>query len=147
MTASDTKTRAGSESVAAFIDAIENDGRRADARTLVEMMTRVTGEGPKIWGGSMVGFGQYHYKYPTDREGDALLVGFAARANEFSIYLMGAYFPETEKRTAAYLSKLGKHRMGKACLYVKRLADIDMGVLEDLAVMSVTALRRHYPNR
>jgi hypothetical protein len=143
--AADTKTKPGPESVPAFIKGIADDERRADAKVIVEMMGRVTGEKPKIWGGDMVGFGQYHYRYPTGREGDALLVGFSPRAKEFSIYLMGCYFPETEKRTAAYLKKLGKHRMGKACLYVKRLADIDVGVLEDMTEMSVAALRSHYP--
>jgi hypothetical protein len=143
--ANDNMTTAGPESVPAFIAAIADDRRRADARTLVEMMTRVTGEKPKLWGGSMVGFGQYHYRYPTGREGDALLLGFSPRAREFSIYLMGCYFPETEKRTAAHLRKLGRHRMGKSCLYVKALDDIDMGVLEDLARMSTKALRDHYP--
>jgi hypothetical protein len=138
------KTKTGSGAVTAFIKSIEDEARRKDANTLVEMMTRVTGEKPKLWG-SIVGFGQYHYKYATGREGDTLLLGFAPRAKEFSIYLMGSYFPETEKSTAAYLKKLGKHRMGKACLYVKRLEDIDMAVLEDLATMSTKALRQHYP--
>jgi hypothetical protein len=143
--ANDNKTVPGSDSVPAFIKAIEDEGQRKDAKTLVEMMSRISGEKPKLWGGRMVGFGQYHYKYPTGREGDALLVGFAPGAKEFSIYLMGSYFPETGKKTAAYLNKLGKHRMGKACLYVKRLEDIDMAVLEDLATMSTKALREHYP--
>ena len=145
MATAETKTRPGTESVPAFIKAIDDDQRRADARTLVEMMTRVTGEKPKLWDGSMVGFGAYHYKYPTGREGDALLVGFSPRAKEFSIYLMGCYFPETAKQTATYLERLGKHRMGKACLYVRKLDDIDMGVLEEMTKMSAQALRAHYP--
>ena len=140
-------TKPGPESVPAFLKAIEDDQRRTDAQALHAMMTRVTGEKPRLWAGSMIGFGQYHYRYPTGREGDALLTGFSPRSREFSIYLMGCYFPETAKRTAALLKRLGKHRMGKACLYVKRLEDIDMAVLEELTVMSAEALKTHYPDR
>nr|WP_269467891.1 DUF1801 domain-containing protein [Devosia ureilytica] len=93
----------------------------------------------------MVGFGQYHYKYPTGHEGDAFLVGFAPRKSEFSIYLMGTYFPQETARREALLTKLGKHRMGKACLYVKRLSDIDLDVLRALAEISVRRLRDTYP--
>jgi hypothetical protein len=142
----ETKTKPGTESAPAFIKAIEDEGRRADAKTLVAMMTRVTGEKPKIWGGSIVGFGTYHYKYATGTEGDSALVGFAPRRGEFSIYLTGTYFPEQGNAREALLKRLGKHRMGKACLYVKRLDDIDIDVLEKLVEMSASALKAHYPS-
>ena len=141
----ETKTKPGPESVPAFIKAIEDDQRRADAKMLVEMMTRVTGEKPRLWGGSIVGFGTYHYRYASGTEGDSALVGFAPRKAEFSIYLTGTYFPEQGNAREALLKRLGKHRMGKACLYVKRLDDIDLDVLEKLVEMSVSALKAHYP--
>ena len=108
-------------------------------------MTRVTGEKPKLWGGNIIGFGHYHYKYPSGTEGDSALVGFSPRKTEFSIYLTGTYFPEQGNAREALLKRLGRHRMGKACLYVKRLDDIDPGVLEELIRLSVSALEAHYP--
>jgi hypothetical protein len=139
------KTRPGSGDVHEFLAQIESDTKRADAQVLVELMRSITGEPPVLWG-NMVGFGQYHYKYPTGHEGDAFLVGFAPRKAEFSIYLMGSYFPQEILQREALLAKLGKHRMGKACLYVKRLSDIDLDVLRELATISVKRIRETYPN-
>lgn len=119
--------------------------RRPDADALVAMMTAATGEPPVMWGGSIIGCGTYHYRYESGREGDTCLLGFSPRKDEFSIYLTGVYFPENAGRTAALLSRLGKHRMGKACLYVKRLADIDPAVLRELMDLSVSELKKHYP--
>ena len=107
-------------------------------------MSRITGEKPRLWG-TIVGFGRYHYKYPTGHEGDTCLVGFSPRKTAFSIYLLGSYFPETEPKAKALLARLGKHSMGKACLYAKKLADIDLEVLEQLIELSVGALRERYP--
>lgn len=137
------KTRAGTGDVAAFLDAIEDEAKRRDAFALVSLMTEVSGE-PAVRWGTMVGFGHYHYRYETGHEGDSFLVGFAPRKAEFSIYLMGTYFPEVAEKREALLARLGKHRMGKACLYVKRLSDVDLGVLRELAEMSVVELRRVY---
>lgn len=135
------KTKPGSGDVSTFIEDIADDQKRADAQTLIAMMREVSGEPPVLWG-TMVGFGQYHYRYETGHEGDSFLVGFAPRKAEFSIYLMGVYFPEVAEAREALLARLGKHRMGKACLYVKRLSDVDMAVLRELAEMSVVELRK-----
>ena len=119
--------------------------RRPDADRIVAMMSEATGEPPALWGSSIIGCGSYHYRYESGREGDSALVGFSPRKGEFSIYLTGVYFPGSGQRTADLLARLGKHRMGKACLYVKRLTDIDQAVLRELMDFSVSELRRHYP--
>jgi hypothetical protein len=138
------KTKPNTGDVGEFLGQIEDEQKRADAQALTELMSTVTGEPPVLWG-TIVGFGQYHYKYPTGHEGDTCLAGFSPRKAEFSIYLMGTYFPEENERREALLARLGKHRMGKACLYVKRLKDIDMEVLRELTEISVKRLRDTYP--
>ena len=137
------KTRAGTGDVAAFLGAIEDEAKRRDADALVSLMSEVTGEPAVLWG-TMVGFGTYHYRYETGHEGDSFLVGFAPRKAEFSIYFMGSHLPEEIEKREALLARLGKHRMGKACLYVKRLSDVDLGVLRELAEISVVELRKAY---
>lgn len=136
------KTKARTGDVAAFIAQID-DAKRADSETLMAMMEAVSGEPAVLWG-SMVGFGRYHYRYASGTEGETFLIGFAARRTEFTIYLMGIYFPDSKARAESLLARLGKHRMGKACLYVKRLADIDLGVLAELIELSVTRLKQEY---
>ncbi|MHA6299143.1 DUF1801 domain-containing protein [Devosia sp. CAU 1758] len=142
---SEQKNKPGTGDVKQYLESVEDAQKRADSQVLVEMMSAVSGEPPVLWG-TMVGFGQYHYKYPTGHEGDAFLIGFAPRKAEFSIYLMGTYFPEEKTRRETLLAKLGKHRIGKACLYVKRLSDIDIDVLKELADISVKRLRDTYPD-
>ena len=137
------KTRAGTGDVAAFLAAIEDEAKRTDALALVSLMAEVSGEPAVLWG-TMVGFGQYHYRYETGHEGDSFLVGFAPRKAEFSIYLMGTYLPGVAEKRETLLARLGKHRMGKACLYVKRLSDVNLEVLRELAEMSVVELRKAY---
>lgn len=138
------KTKPHTGDVGEFLAQVESDQKRADSHVLVELMSEISGEPPVLWG-TMVGFGQYHYRYPTGHEGDAFLVGFAPRKTAFSIYLMGTYFPEENARREALLAKLGKHRMGKACLYVNKLSDIDLDVLRELVEISVQKLRDAYP--
>lgn len=138
------KTRPTSSDVGAFLELPQNVSKRDDSRTLIDMMRAATGEPPVLWG-SIVGFGHYHYVYASGHEGDAFLVGFAPRKAAFSIYLMGTYFPQEQARREALLAKLGKHRMGKACLYVNRLSDIDLDVLRQLVDISVHRLRETYP--
>lgn len=121
----ESKTRETDASVDDHLAAIASDEQRADCRALVELLRRVTGEEPRMWGPSIVGFGSYHYRYESGREGDACRVGFAARKSEIVVYLVSAG-PEQE----ALLARLGKHRKGKACLYVRRLAEVDLAVLE-----------------
>jgi hypothetical protein len=139
-----TKPEPIGASVDDFLAQVDDPVKRADSRELIALMQAVSGEPPVLWG-TMVGFGQYHYRYATGHEGDAFLIGFAPRKAEFSLYLMGCYFPELAERRDALLARLGKHRMGKACLYIKRLSDIDLGVLRELAEMSVRILRETYP--
>ena len=117
------------KSVTEFLTQLEDPQKRADSQVLVEMMTRVTGEKAKMWMYGIVGFGQYRYRYASGHEGEGLLAAFAPRKGEFSIYLDGR--GDTEERDKL-LARLGKHRMGKGCLYVKRLDQIDLAVLEQL---------------
>lgn len=138
------KTKAGTGDVAAFIAQLDDPAKREDSAALIAMMEAVSGEPAVLWG-SMVGFGRYHYRYESGHEGEAFVIGFAPRKAEFSLYLMGCYLPQQAERRDALLAKLGKHRMGKACLYIKRLSDIDMAVLRELAEISVRAVREAYP--
>ncbi|MHA6690505.1 DUF1801 domain-containing protein [Devosia sp. A449] len=139
------KTQADTGDVDEFLAAVPDPVKRSDSYALIALMQQVSGEPPVLWG-SMIGFGRYHYKYPTGHEGDAFLIGFAPRKAEFSLYLMGCYFPEETERRDALLARLGKHRMGKACLYIKRLSDIDIEVVRELSEISVRVLRATYPD-
>lgn len=121
------KTVGTNASVADFIARVEHPTRRADAETLDAMFRRVTGWVPKMWGPTIIGYGEYHYTYDSGREGDFLATGFSPRKANQSIYIMPGYADYGE-----ILGRLGKHKMGKACLYVTKLADIDLDVLEEL---------------
>jgi len=133
----ENKTKPTEASVESYLSAIEDEGRRKDCETLARLMTKATKQQPKMWGTSIVGFGSYHYKYESGREGDACLVGFSSRKGDISIYLM-ASFPGREE----LLSNLGKHKMGKGCLYVRKLSDVDLEILEQLIVGSVAERKR-----
>jgi len=130
------KTQPTKISVKAFVDAIADDQRRADATTLIKMMKRATGKAPAMWGPSIIGFDSYHYVYESGREGDMPIVGFSPRKPATVIYGL-ASFPGAE----AMRAKLGPHTTGKGCLYVKKIADIDEGVLEKMVVMAVAAMK------
>ena len=121
------KTKPTAVSVEAFLEAVEHHVRRADGKAVCAMLARVTGEPAVMWGPSIVGFGSYHYRYDSGHEGDMPRVGFSPRSANLVLYVGG--FPEYD----ALLGKLGKHRRSKACLYVKKLADVDLGVLEEIA--------------
>ena len=135
----ENKTKATSASVESYFAAIEDEARRKDCEALARLMTKVTKERPKMWGTSIVGFGSYHYKYESGREGDSCLTGFSSRKGDISVYLV-ADFP----RRAGLLSKLGKYKMAKACLHVHRLSDVDLKVLEQLVVGSVAQRKRNH---
>ena len=135
----ENKTIPTDESVSAFIAALNDPGKQADCNMLIEMMRRLTGAEPVLWGPSIVGFGKYHYVYDSGREGDAMLAGFSPRKNELVVYLMGKIPDQAE-----LLDKLGRHRMGKACLYIKRLEKVDLAVLETLISKSIAALKAKY---
>lgn len=126
------KTAPTGGSVAAFLDAITDEDRQRDCRKVLQIMKRVTRSQPRMWGTSIVGFGTYHYKYESGREGDWFLAGFAPRKSDLTLYIMSG-FPRHE----ALMKKLGKYKTGKSCLYIKRLDDVDAGVLEELVRRSV----------
>src|SRR5271157_3822464 len=130
----ENKTKPTEVSVSAFIDSITDETKRADAKALAKLMQSASGEKPKMWGPSIIGFGSCHYQYDSGREGDMPLIGFSPRRAANVLY--GAIgFSGAE----ALLAKLGKHTTGKGCLYIKRLADVDSGVLEALVVKSAAA--------
>ncbi len=139
----ENKTKPSTADVAAFLSGVDLN-RQADCQTLNEIMGRITGERPVLWA-TMVGFGSYHYIYESGRQGDSFLVGYAPRKGAFSLYLSGCTDPADAARRQVLLGRFGKYRMGKACIYVKRLADIDLQILEDLVAMSVETTRRMYP--
>lgn len=129
-------------SVASFLACIEDKQQRSDARKLSAMMRAATGARAKMWGASIVGFGSYHYKYASGREGDSLLVGYSPRKQSISIYIMNG-FSGSDK----LLAKLGKHKTGKSCLYIKRLDDVDEAVLKTLIDESVKYMHSKYETR
>ena len=136
------KTKPTEVSAATYLAAINDEARRKDCKDLAGLMKRVTGCSPKMWGPSIIGFDIYHYKYASGHEGDSCLVGFSSGKAHISIYLVSGY---ESAQTQELLSRLGKHKIGKACLSVKRLADVDMAVLETLVTESVTAIKKLYP--
>lgn len=136
---SQNKTTATDARVKAHIAVIADETRRKECEALIALMGGITGESPRLWGPSIVGFGMYHYRYESGREGDWCVTGFAARKNDLVVYLI-AEGPQQ----AALLARLGKYRMGKSCLYLKRLADVDMAVLGQLVEDSVAEVRRRY---
>ena len=136
----ETKTRPAEVSVDAFLEGVAHPVRRADGKALREMMERVTGEKATMWGPSIIGFGSYHYRYASGHEGEAARIGFSPRDRELVLYLAcGA------PRAPALMERLGKHRTSVACLYVKRLADVDESVLEELVRESLDYMREKYP--
>ncbi|MGZ8313502.1 MAG: DUF1801 domain-containing protein [Allosphingosinicella sp.] len=134
------KTRPTVVSVDDFLDAVEDPQRREDAKKLRAMMERITGEPAKMWGPSIVGFGTYHYRYDSGHEGDMARIGFSPRARELVLYIVPGFRLGEE-----LMSRLGRHKAGKSCLYIKRLSDIDENVLEELAVSSLDYMREKYP--
>ena len=135
------KTKKNDTSVEGFLAAVENERRREDSFVVLDMMKRLTGEKPTMWGSSIVGFGSYHYRYASGREGDWPRIGFSPRKQSLTIYVMPGF-----SRYDDLLSRLGKHRTGKSCLYVNKLADVDLDVLEELMRGSLDAMREMYPD-
>ena len=126
-------------SVTAFINAVENDTRKRDAKTALALFKKVTGEKPKMWGPSIIGFGEYHYKYESGREGDMLNVGFSPRKANMVMYVMGSLGDDEP-----LLKKLGKYKTGRACLYVNKFDDIDLKILEKMIAKSYAATKKKY---
>lgn len=135
----ENKTKATKASVTEFMNSIADPQKRADARKVAAMMRRVTGKRAKMWGSSIVGYGTYHYKYASGREGDFMVAGFSPRKQALTVYIMAGF-----GRFDALVAKLGKYKTGKSCLYIKRLSDVDEKVLEKLIAESVKYMRKNY---
>ncbi|MGQ0589713.1 MAG: DUF1801 domain-containing protein [Sphingosinicella sp.] len=134
------KTRPTGVAVDEFLDAVPDPQRRADGKALREMFERITGEPATMWGASIVGFGSYHYKYDSGHEGEMCRLGYSPRKAELVLYVL----TQSEGQDAL-LARIGKHRTGKSCLYIKRLGDVDQGVLEELTVHALDYMRERYP--
>jgi hypothetical protein len=121
------KTKPTTVNVESFLNQVANAQEREDAFTILAMMKDVTGMEPRMWGPSIVGFGEYHYKYASGHEGDCCLIGFSPRKGQMSLYITPGF-----EKFKTYLKKLGKHKTGKVCLYIKKLADVDLAVLREM---------------
>lgn len=139
MATTENKTQSTEISPAEFVEALEHKTRKADAKALLELFGNVTGMEPKMWGPSIIGYGSYHYKYESGREGDSILTGFSPRKANLVMYIMPGY-----EDLGDSLGKLGKFKIGKSCLYINKLADIDMDVLRDLIVSGVEEMKSKY---
>ncbi len=132
------KTRPNNASVISFLDKVEDQVQKRDSYTLIDIMKEITGEEPVIWGSSIIGFGSYHYKYDSGREGDMMLTGFSPRKQNLSLYIMAGF-----TKYEILMQKLGKYKTGKSCLSIKRLSDINMDVLTEL----IKASYNHHNNK
>ncbi len=136
---SDLKTKPHDGNVEKFLNSVEHDKRREDSLAMLEIMKELTGEEPRMWGPSIIGFGNYHYKYESGREGDWFLTGFSPRKQSLTLYIMSGFRHYDE-----LLQKLGKHKTGKSCLYINKLEDVDMDVLKQMIRESVEMMREKY---
>ena len=136
---SDLKTKKNDASVEEFIAGIPHDRRREDCRVVVEMMTEITGEEPAMWGSSIIGFGTYHYKYASGREGDWPITGVSPRKQSLTLYIMPGF-----DRYEELMGTLGKHKTGVSCLYVNRLDDVDLPTLRKLVTESFAYMKKKY---
>jgi hypothetical protein len=132
MAKSDNKTTENTNSVIAFIKTVPDEQRQQDALTIIDLMKKQSGFEPKMWGSAIIGFGSYHYVYESGREGDAPLIGFSPRKNEFALYL-GSEFEKREE----LLKEFGKHKAGKGCIYIKKIEDINQDVLKKMIANSL----------
>lgn len=136
------KTTPNDLNVEDFLNAVEHDTRREDSFVVLQMMKDITGEAPQMWGTSIIGFGNYHYKYDSGREGDWFLTGFSPRKQSLTIYMMGSASASSREEI---LSRLGKHKTGRGCLYINKLTDVDLEVLAELIRAGVAVLKEKYP--
>lgn len=137
---SQNKTQANTANVAEFLAQIADPQKRADCEQIKQWMQELSGEPPMMWGSAMIGFGQYHYRYDSGREGDFFRTGFSPRAQNITLYIMAGFSQYDD-----LLAKLGKHKTGKSCLYIKRLSDIDAAVLRELIQASLDWMAEKYP--
>ena len=137
----ENKTQRNDGDVMAYLESVQNNRRREDSLVVLKIMEEVTGEPAEMWGASIVGFGSYHYKYESGREGDFMISGFAPRKQALTLYIMGGF-----ERHEELLAKLGKHRTGSSCLYINKLADVDLDILREIISESVAHMRREHPS-
>lgn len=135
----ENKTQPTGASVTVFLKSIDDPRKRSDARKVASMMRKATGHRAKMWGSSIVGYGKYHYKYASGREGDFMLTGFSPRKQNLAVYIIPGFTP-----FAPLMKKLGKYKSSKSCLYIRKLEDVDETVLENLIAESVTLMRKRY---
>jgi Domain of unknown function (DU1801) len=140
MAKSENKTQPTTVSVSDFIEAVTDETQRADAQKIATIMERISGHKPKMWGTSIIGFGEYHYKYESGREGDWCRIGFSPRTGQTVLYIVDGFRGHSE-----LMEKLGKHKTGKSCLYIKRLSDVDDAVLEQLCIASLRWMAQEFP--
>jgi len=132
------KTRKNAASIEEFIAAVANDTRREDAEAVLKLMQKVTGKKPRMWGPTIIGFDEYHYRYDSGHEGDMCMIGFSPRASALTLYTLPAFDGREE-----LLSNLGKHKEGKGCLYINKLADVDLKVLETIIRTAYQWMQQH----
>ena len=135
------KTTETTKSVTGFVNAVSDETKRKDSFRIIEIMQSLTGFEPKMWGPGIVGFGSYHYKYDSGHEGDMLIVGFSPRSTAIVFYI-----PATPAKKEAFLKKLGKHKTGKGCIYIKKLEDIDIETLKKMVTNGVRHIKATYPD-
>jgi len=133
------KTRSNDKNVIEFLTKVENKRRREDSFKVLKLMKEVTQEEPIMWGDSIVGFGSYHYKYASGREADWLQIGFSPRKQSLTVYIMDGFDKYKE-----LLGKLGKHKLGKSCLYINKLDDVNLPVLKEIMIESVNYVRKTF---
>ncbi len=135
---SELKTKPTMQTVLEFLSSLPDEQKREDCLRLIELMQAATGADPVMWGAGIVGFGKYKYVYESGREGEWMIIGFSPRKNDLTIYIMPGF-----EKYGDMLQKLGKHKIGKSCLYMKRLLDVDQKVLEQLIAVSVKAMAKN----
>lgn len=133
----ENKTKENDADVVAFLNGVADERKRQDSFAVLALMQEVTGMEPKMWGDSIVGFGKYHYKYESGREGDMPITGFSPRKQSLTLYIMPGF-----ERYEDLMAKLGKHKTGKSCLYINKLADVDTAVLRELVTQSVAHMKK-----
>ncbi|MCR9138862.1 MAG: DUF1801 domain-containing protein [Alphaproteobacteria bacterium] len=137
---SDLKTKANDADVGQFLAKVPDAQKRADSDTLMRLMKKVTGEDARMWGGSIIGFGSYHYKYKSGRSGNWMTTGFSPRKAALTVYIMQGFSEHDD-----LMQKLGRYKTGRSCLYIKRLSDVDLSILEQLIERSYRYIRDNYP--
>ena len=146
MAQAELKTKPTDAKVSAFVASVENPIRRSDAEQLLDIYAGATGMEPAMWGPSIIGYGSYHYKYESGREGDMCRAGFSPRKGNIVLYLMGGYSnPDTQRKMDDLRAKLGKHKTGSSCLYINKLTDVDINVLREMVALDLAWMDEKYP--